>query len=138
MKDLFNTYIPEGFSTVNSYLMVKNPQELIDFLKDCFFAEELDRTLGDEDNFIRNCVLKIGNTCFMISQAGGEFENMRTSFYIYVNDVDLMHQRALEMGAKEVFPPADMDYKDRQSGIIDPSGNYWWISKRLEQKGYHE
>jgi len=31
-----------------------------------------------------------------------------------------------------------MPYEDRKSGIIDPSGNYWWISKRLIEKGYHE
>lgn len=28
---------------------------------------------------------------------------------------------------KVEFEPADMDYQDRQSGIIDPGGNYWWI-----------
>jgi uncharacterized glyoxalase superfamily protein PhnB len=49
-----------------------------------------------------------------------------------------IHKRAVEYGAKVEFEPANMDYGDRQSGIIDPSGNYWWISKRLVKKGYHE
>lgn len=74
----------------------------------------------------------------MIAKAQGEFEGMKTSFYIYVNDVDTMHKRAIELGAKEVFLPADIDYKDRQSGIIDPSGNYWWVSKRLEEIDFHK
>lgn len=63
---------------------------------------------------------------------------MRTAFYLYVDNVDEIHKRAVENGAKVEFEPADMDYEDRQAGIIDPSGNYWWISKRLVKKGYHE
>lgn len=59
---------------------------------------------------------------------------MRTALYLYVDDVDAMHQRAIDYGAVVEFEPTDMDYQDRQSGIIDPSGNYWWISKRLVTK----
>ena len=50
----------------------------------------------------------------------------------------MMHRRAIENGAILEFEPADMPYDDRQSGIIDPCGNYWWISTRLVKKGYHE
>ena len=74
----------------------------------------------------------------MISQAREQFLNMRTALYLFVDNVDEMHKRALENGAKSEFEPENMPYEDRQSGIIDPSGNYWWISKRLKQKGYHE
>ncbi len=63
---------------------------------------------------------------------------MQTSFYLYVEDVDMMHSRAIENGAILEFEPADMPYDDRQSGIMDPCGNYWWISTRLVKKGYHE
>ena len=61
---------------------------------------------------------------------------MRTSFYLFVNDADALYQRALNFGALKVFDPMDMEYGDRQGGVIDPSGNYWWISKRLEEKDY--
>ena len=74
----------------------------------------------------------------MITQARGAFMGMRTAFYLYVDDVDAIHQRAIENGASVVFEAEDMDYGDRQSGVMDPSGNYWWISKRFDQKGYHE
>ncbi|NNE75804.1 MAG: VOC family protein, partial [Pricia sp.] len=63
---------------------------------------------------------------------------MRASFYLYVNDVDVVYANAVAQGAESNFPPADMDYEDRQAGIKDPAGNYWWISKRLIEKGYHE
>jgi len=137
MNKIFDTYRPEGFGTVSAYVMVQNPIELIDFLKNAFYAEELDRSINPETDEIANVILKIGTSCFMISQARDQYLNMRTSFYLFVDNVDEMHQRAIDFGAKVEFDPADMPYEDRQSGIIDPSGNYWWISKRLVEKNYH-
>ncbi len=136
MHPIYDTFLPDGFSTINAYLFVENPESLIEFLKNAFYAEELNRTLRQENNTIANCILKIGKSCFMISQASGPFLNMKTALYLIVEDVDGLHQRALDFGAQEVFAPADMEYQDRQSGIIDPSGNYWWITKRLVNKGY--
>ncbi len=136
MNKIFETYRPEGFGTVNGYLFVENPNELIHFLKNAFYAEELNRTTDPQTGDIANSILKIGTSCFMISKARGQFLNMRTAFYLYVDNVDEMHKRAVEQGAKVEFEPADMDYEDRQSGIIDPSGNYWWISKRLVKEDY--
>jgi len=138
MHSAFETYHPEGFSTMNSYLFVDDPSSLIEFLKKSFHAEEVNRSINPENGDIGNCILKIGDTNFMISQARGQFLNMRTAFYLYVNDVDAIYDHALANGARKEFAPADMDYGDRQAGVVDPSGNYWWISQRLIQKGYHE
>lgn len=137
MNKIFDTYRPEGFRTVNGYLFVTNPSELIAFLKNAFYANEINRSTNPNGE-IANVILKIGDSCFMISQAREPFLNMRTSFYLFVDDVDNIHERAIKYGAQVELEPADMDYGDRQSGIIDPSGNYWWISKRLVNKGYHE
>jgi len=106
MNAVYNTYKPPGFSTVNSYLSVEEPVALIEFLKNAFYAEELQRTLkGDGD--IANCIMQIGESCFMVSQAKAPFLNMKTAFYLYVNDVDTLHKNAIALDGKEVFPPAD-------------------------------
>lgn len=136
MDKIFDTFRPDGFKTVNSYLFVENPEELITFLKSAFYAEEINRSINPNNGDLSNCILKIGDSCFMVSQAREQFLNMRTAIYLYVDNVDEMHKRAVDNGATVEFEPADMPYEDRQSGIIDPSGNYWWISKRLVQKGY--
>lgn len=137
MNKLFETYKPEGFHSVNPYLFVDDPLALIDFLKNVFYASEVSRSLTPNGD-IANVILRIGDSCFMISQARAEFIGMKTSLYLYVDDVDSIHERAVSFGAKVSFEPADMPYGDRQSGIVDPCGNYWWISKRQEEKGYHE
>ena len=138
MNKIFDTYRPNGFGTVNGYLFTENPKELIEFLNKAFYAEEISRSNNPKNGDIANVILKIGDSCFMISQARGQFLNMRTAFYLYVDNVDEIHKRAVDNGAKVEFDPTDMDYQDRQSGIIDPSGNYWWISKRLVKKDYGE
>ena len=136
MHPAFDTFHPTGFHTVNAYIMASDPGSLIDFYLHAFYAEDLGRTVDPDTGVIRNCIMKVGDSCFMIGQARGEFEGMRASFYLFVKDVDEMHARAVEHGAGVVFEPADMDYGDRQSGIIDPAGNYWWISSRLEETEY--
>ncbi len=138
MKTIFKTYTPDGFRNLNSYLFTENPEELIQFLKESFYAEEINRSINIRNNTIGNCILKIGDSGFMISQARGEFMKMRTALYLYVEDVDAVYENALRQGGKNSFEPENMDYEDRQGGIIDPAGNYWFISKRLIQKGYHE
>ena len=49
---------------------------------------------------------------------------------------ELERLRGIGLRATEVFRPADMPYQDRQAGVIDPSGNYWWISRRLVEEPY--
>lgn len=107
-------------------------------MKNAFFAEEINRSINPNNDDIANCILKIGDSCFMISQAREPFLNMKTSLYLFVDNVEEIHKKAIENGATSVFEAEDMPYGDRQSGIIDPSGNYWWISKRLVAKAYHE
>ncbi len=135
--NLYDTIRPEGFGTVNSYLFSDDPQKLIEFLKDAFYAEETSRTVHPEEGFIQNCILKIGDSCIMIAQARDQFIGMKSSLYFYTSDVDHLYQRALDHGANSVFAPADMDYGDRSGGIQDPCGNYWWISKRLQKGDYN-
>lgn len=135
MKAIFNTYRPEGFHTVNSYLFAEDPEGLIEFLQQAFYATILNIT-HKTDGSIANCILQIGDSCLMVSQATGQFINMRTAFYLFVEDVDLIFNRALEFGATVCYDPADTEYQDRQGGVIDKEGNYWWISKRLVQTGY--
>jgi len=137
MNPIFQTYRPPGFTSANSYLFSSDPPRLIEFIKTAFYGEVI-HTSFTSDGDIGNCIIMIGDTCIMISQARDDFENMRTALYLYVNDVDQVHQKALENGATELFPPADMDYEDRQGGVIDCDGNYWWISMRLVEKGYEE
>ena len=130
-------YIPEGFGTVFPYLFVRDAKAYLKFLTDAFGAEELGRT-ELPDGTIANARMRIGSTRFMVSDAGERMRPSLSSFYIYVERADTAYERALSCGAEDFSKPADMPYGDRQAGVIDPSGNYWWISQRLVNRPYDD
>ena len=129
-------YIPEGYGTVFSYLLVSDASQLMRFLEAVFDAKELGRT-GLPDGRIANMRVNIGTSNFMIAEPqGGTLKPMLSSHYVYVEDVDGTLQKAIDNGAIKLFDAEDMDYGDRQAGITDPLGNYWWISRRLVDEDY--
>jgi len=137
-KKLYQTYHPKGFTTVNTYLFAENPPLLIQFLKSAFYAEEGLSTVDPDTSDILNMILYIGQSAIMISQSRGQFIGMRSSFYLFTENVDHLYENALNNGGVSEFAPADMDYGDRQAGIRDPAGNYWWISKRIHSNEYED
>lgn len=128
-------YIPEGYGTVFPYLMVDDMTRFVDFVKNVFDAKELGRTTLPNGR-VANCRLRIGTTSFMASAGSEGFKPMPAMHYIYVEDTDATFAKALKHGATKVMDPADMPYDDRQAGVIDPCGNYWWISTRLIDESY--
>lgn len=129
-------YIPEGYGTVFPYMIVEGSDKLTDFLVNVFDASVQGKTvLPSGQN--ANIRIRIGTSTFMISEAReGELKALPSSYYIYVNDVDSTFKTALQNGARKIFDPSDMPYQDRQAGITDPSGNSWFISRRLVDEPY--
>jgi len=129
-------YVPDGFGTVFPYMIVDRVEDLLVFLTKVFDAKEIGRTVSK--GRIANLQVQIGSSKFMMSEAGqGGMQAMPGTYYVYVDDVDKTFEKALSFGATEVLKPADMSYQDRQAGVIDPSGNYWWISRRLVEEPYY-
>ena len=46
---------------------------------------------------------------------------------LYVEDADLVHERALAAGATSVTPVTSLFFGDRVGRVRDPLGNIWWI-----------
>jgi PhnB protein len=123
-------YIPEGYGTVFPYMVVDQAEKFVDFLKNTFDAKEIGRTQLPGGR-IANVRIRIGTTTFMVSEASGEnLKAMPCAYYLYVENVDQTLDKAVSNGAKKMFDPMDMPYRDRQAGVTDPFGNIWWISHR--------
>jgi uncharacterized glyoxalase superfamily protein PhnB len=48
--------------------------------------------------------------------------------YVYVEDADATHRRALEGGATSLETPRDTPYGDRRATVRDAWGNTWQIA----------
>jgi uncharacterized glyoxalase superfamily protein PhnB len=126
--------VREGFHTLTPYLVAQDAQELIEFTKQAFGAEETLRSIGSAGGF--HCEVRIGNSMLMIGGGGPGLswrgESKSTSLHFYVPDADAVYWRALNAGATSVEEPIDQPYGDREAGVRDRAGNYWWIATHKE------
>ena len=130
--------IPKGYAVLTPYLAIRGAAEAIEFYKKAFGAKERMRMNGP-DGKVGHAELLIGGCVVMMAD---EFPGMNTSpstlngtsvnMMIYVKDVDASFQKALELGAKPVFPPMDKFYGDRMGAITDPFGHVWCLATHIE------
>ncbi|HJQ38019.1 MAG TPA: VOC family protein [Thermoanaerobaculia bacterium] len=129
--------IPDGYHTITPYLTVDDAGKLIEFVKAAFDANVLHAMTNDEGN-IRHAEAQIGDSKVMIAQAFGEWTPRPSTLYLYVDDTDETYRRALAAGAKSLMEPADQFYGDRNGGVEDAFGNWWWIATRIEDVSEEE
>jgi len=123
--------IPDGYHAVTPYLTVQGVPKLIDFLKQAFEAQEIER-MTQPDGTIGHAEVRIGDSVVMMGEARDEWKPMPSGIYLYVNDTDAVYKRALQAGATSIMEPADQFYGDRSAGVKDSSGNHWWIATHKE------
>lgn len=123
--------IPDGFHSVTPYLVVPGVAKLIEFLKQAFDANEIER-MARPDGTVMHAQVRIGDSMVMMGEPMGDWRPMPASLYLYVENADAAYQRAIEAGGTSLMEPADQFYGDRHGSIKDPSGNLWWIATHKE------
>ncbi|AKG20896.1 glyoxalase [Calothrix sp. 336/3] len=123
--------IPEGYHTVTPYLIVEGTESLIEFLKQGFAATEVYRVMHP-DGSIMHAELKIGDSFVMMSEAREDFQAIPSMIHLYVENADVMYERAIGAGAISVMEPKDEFYGDRAALVKDPAGGLWWIATHQE------
>ena len=129
--------IPEGYRSVNAYLIVDDAAKALDFYAKAFGAEELYRLpMGDK---IGHAELRIGDTQLMLSDEWPDMQalgpNKRggatASFVIYGPDADAAWERAVQAGAKPDRPVKEEFWGDRMGTVIDPFGHKWSLGTHV-------
>lgn len=129
--------IPDGYHTITPYLVCERLSELIDFLKVAFCAIEIERHLSKSGR-VMHAEIKIGDSIIMMGEAMEGFPPVQTSLYFYVEDTDLVYNKAIKAGGISLMEPANQFYGDRNAGVQDPSGNKWWIATHVEDVSAEE
>jgi uncharacterized glyoxalase superfamily protein PhnB len=114
--------------TVTAYVIVEDAGAFIDFVKALFDAEEVARVANTGGG--THAEVRIGDTMVMIG-GGAPHPPVPAPLHVYVDDVEAAHRRALSLGARELMPPGDRDYGDRDSAVADPFGNHWYLAAPL-------
>ena len=127
---------PEGFHTVNPYLVVKGATQLLDFLENAFGAEKVGERFKGSDGLIMHAAVRIGDSMIEVSDAPAEPST--ATLHMYVEDTDGVYQRAVEAGATSLREPTTTFYGDRSAGVKDPCGNSWWLACHVEDVSQEE
>jgi uncharacterized glyoxalase superfamily protein PhnB len=118
------SYIRHGIGTARPYLY--GPLDLVDFVQLVFGAEELERVETARGGF--HIETKIGDSVVVLETGESAPSGAtRGSVYVYVDDVDAAHGRAVQAGATSLAEPEDKPYDERAAGFQDSFGNTWWI-----------
>jgi len=112
--------------SVRPYL--HGPVGLPEFLRKVFAAVELERHEFGPDSF--HVELQLGDSVIVV-EAGELPEQVKPwhgAVYVYVDDVDAVFARAVELGAQVLSAVQDKPYQERQGGFLDAAGNTWWVA----------
>lgn len=123
--------VPDGYHTITPFLLCKGVRELLEFLKTAFDAE-IKEQHDAKDGTVMHAAARIGDSMLMLGEAQEKWPAMPSMLYLYVKDVDSFYKRAIEAGGKSLREPTNEFYGDRSCGILDASGNQWWIATHIE------
>lgn len=126
--------IPEGFSTLTPTLAIDGADKAIELYKKAFDAKEEYR-MEDKGKIMHACLV-IGDSKIFISDVFpgmGCSEPSRSSFYVYLKDVDSAFKQAKQAGLKSLYPLEDMFWGDRTGSVTDPFGNSWTLATHVRE-----
>jgi PhnB protein len=126
--------IPEHYTSVTPWIISTSSANLIEFLKAAFEAEEIPKSrIKNEDGVIINVVIKIGNAMVKLFDSREGWAPTPSFLNLYVEDIEKTYQKALQLGATSVTNITTLYFGERVCRILDPFGNLWWITQRIEE-----
>lgn len=130
--------IPQGYHSVQPYLIFQDTNAAIEFYRKAFNATERMRMNGPEGR-VGHAEIQIGDCVLMMADESpamdawsiDRYKGSPVSFLIYVEDCDSQFRQAIEAGADGFREPADQPYGDRMSGVKDPFGYRWYLATHI-------
>jgi PhnB protein len=133
--------IPDSYRRVTPSLTVAGAVKALEFYGAVFGATERMRFPGP-DGTIAHAEIQIGDSVVIVEdedpQRGtkapppGGLPGSPASLFIYVEDVDAVIARAVQLGATLQRPAEDQFYGDRDGYIVDPFGHGWTVASHVE------
>jgi PhnB protein len=133
--------IPDSYRRVTPCLTIQGAAKALEFYAAVFGASERMRTPGPGGTIV-HAEIEIGDSVVIVAdefpQQGtqapppGGLHGSPAFLYVYVEDVDAVIARAVELGATLQRAARDQFYGDRDGHIIDPFGHGWTVASHVE------
>lgn len=129
---------PAGFHTITPQLTVHDAAGAIAHYTAALGADLKMRLDDPAGGRIMHSCIAIGDSNVFVSDEYPERGQLAPkngggaqAFYVYVDNVDATHPRALKAGMTEVMAPADTFWGDRISNLVDPFGHRWTLATHV-------
>jgi len=128
--------------TITPGLVVRGAEKAIEFYRQALGAEVNGRPRFTPDGRVMHAQIKIGDSTVMLTDEFPDRDVLsplsnggRTSvvLHTYVDDVDAVYARAVQLGATAAMPVFDAFWGDRYGQIVDPFGHCWGLATHLRQ-----
>ncbi len=123
--------------TAIPYLLYADAAAALDWLGRALGLRETMRMDGP-DGRVAHAEMDTGDGGrLFLGSPGADFRGPKASgtrtalVYLYVDDVDATHARALDEGGESVEAPNDQPYGERRAGVEDPEGHHWYLAAPL-------
>jgi PhnB protein len=133
--------IPDSYRRVTPSLTVAGAATALEFYGAVFGATERMRFPGPGGT-IAHAEIQIGDSVVIVEDEdprrgtkappSGGLPGSPASLFLYVEDVDAVIARAVELGATLQRPAEDQFYGDRDGHIVDPFGHGWTVASHVE------
>jgi uncharacterized glyoxalase superfamily protein PhnB len=135
-------YKPEGIPGLFPYLTVQDANKSIEFYEKAFGFRLSSQPAQDDQGKIQHAEMKFGNDVSIMFAPEGAWGSPRQtpnslgitpslSLYIYCEDVDALHKKAVAQGAKSITDPNDSFWGDRFCTLLDPDGHEWMFATNV-------
>ncbi|MFC5220243.1 VOC family protein [Streptomyces coerulescens] len=133
--------IPDTYRRVTPCLVVEGAAKALEFYREVFGATERMRFPGPGGAIV-HAEIEIGDSVVIVEDAlpmmgteappAGGLPGSPAFLFVYVEDVDAVVARAVELGATLKRAPQDQFYGDRDGSIVDPYGHWWTLATHVE------
>lgn len=133
--------IPDTYRRITPCLVVRGADSALDFYAQVFQATERMRFPGPGGT-VAHAEIQIGDSVVIVedeSPAMGTtapppegLGGFPSFLFIYVENVDEVVARAVELGAELKRAPENQFYGDRDGYIVDPFGHGWTVATHVE------
>jgi uncharacterized glyoxalase superfamily protein PhnB len=136
---------PDDRPWMMPYLAVADVFKSLDFYKRAFGFEEV-RAIAGPDGRLAHAGLRWHDTRILIGSANREGSDLVQTpigntpkalrgtpivLYLYTEDVDALYERAIAAGARDGYPPEEMEWGDRVCLVFDSDGHAWNFATNL-------
>lgn len=130
---------PEGKQRIQPYLLYGDAARAIDFLVEAFGFTEESRVpmpngqIGHAELLMGDCTVCLASAVAEMGHASPkDLPAVHSMVVVYVDDVDVHHERAKAAGAVIASPPEDKFYGDRSYEARDIEGHRWHFATHFK------